>query len=145
MRHARLISKPRSGTFFQTIGQWISECEAHTICPREAKVPLPRRVIDVQPRGGALDASLYETVGEYDKYVCLSHCCGQKQPLVTTTFNLGERKQRILWQDFPLTFRHAIEITRWLNVRYLWIDSLCILQSSEEDWGQELARMGLIY
>ena len=30
-------------------------------------------------------------------------------------------------------------------LRYLWIDSLCIIQNSNEDWARELKRMGTIY
>ena len=42
-------------------------------------------------------------------------------------------------------FRDAIAITRGLGYRYLWIDSLCILQDSPEDWKRESANMGYIY
>jgi hypothetical protein len=30
-------------------------------------------------------------------------------------------------------------------MRYLWIDSLCILQDNEADWENEAANMGLVY
>lgn len=36
-------------------------------------------------------------------------------------------------------------VTRRLGVRYLWIDSLCILQDSKADWEKESAVMGDIY
>lgn len=32
-----------------------------------------------------------------------------------------------------------------LNVRYLWIDSLCIIQDSQNDWSHEAACMDVIY
>lgn len=47
--------------------------------------------------------------------------------------------------DLPLTFQDAVIISRVLGVRYLWIDSLCIIQDSEEDWVEESNRMGDIY
>ena len=47
--------------------------------------------------------------------------------------------------DLPKTFRDAVTITRNLGIRYLWIDSLCIIQDSEEDWIRESSRMGRIY
>ncbi|KAL8961910.1 MAG: hypothetical protein Q9193_001605 [Seirophora villosa] len=43
------------------------------------------------------------------------------------------------------TFRDAICITRELGERYLWIDSLCIVQDNEDDWKQEAAFMADIY
>ncbi|KAL9112220.1 MAG: hypothetical protein Q9187_007804, partial [Circinaria calcarea] len=45
----------------------------------------------------------------------------------------------------PLTFKHAIAIARRLGYQYLWIDSLCIVQDSDEDWMRESAMMGQIY
>jgi hypothetical protein len=47
--------------------------------------------------------------------------------------------------DLPQTFQDAITITRNLGYRYLWIDSLCIIQDSTEDWELESRKMGSIY
>jgi hypothetical protein len=41
--------------------------------------------------------------------------------------------------------RDAITLTRRLGVRYLWIDALCIIQDSEQDWHELAVRMGEIY
>jgi hypothetical protein len=43
--------------------------------------------------------------------------------------------------ELPLTFRDAILFTRGLGYRYLWIDSLCIIQNSHEDWVIESSHM----
>jgi hypothetical protein len=45
----------------------------------------------------------------------------------------------------PATFRDAIEITKRLGIRYLWIDSLCIIQDNAVDWERESSRMSTIY
>jgi hypothetical protein len=45
----------------------------------------------------------------------------------------------------PATFYDATVITRKLGYRYLWIDSLCIIQNSAEDWEAESQNMGNIY
>ena len=45
----------------------------------------------------------------------------------------------------PATFRHAILATRRLGYRMLWIDSLCIIQRSREDWVLESCRMQHYY
>ena len=49
------------------------------------------------------------------------------------------------YEDLPKTFQHAIQITRGLGFRYLWIDSLCIIQDDPEDWRIESATMAQIY
>src|SRR5207249_3310082 len=36
-------------------------------------------------------------------------------------------------------------IAQKLHVFYLWIDSLCIIQDSEEDWQKEAAKMYNVY
>jgi hypothetical protein len=45
----------------------------------------------------------------------------------------------------PLTFQDALELTRKLGLRYLWIDSLCIVQDDKEDWRHEGGKMANIY
>ncbi|PQE03115.1 heterokaryon incompatibility protein [Rutstroemia sp. NJR-2017a BVV2] len=43
------------------------------------------------------------------------------------------------------TFQNAVQITRALGLRYLWIDSLCIIQDDKDDWQFESAKMANIY
>jgi len=42
-------------------------------------------------------------------------------------------------------FQDAVTVTRKIGIRYLWIDSLCIIQNSRQDWEQESAVMGKVY
>lgn len=51
----------------------------------------------------------------------------------------------VLFSELPKTFRGAIEVADYLSVRYIWIDSLCIIQGSEEDWLHEAALMSDVY
>ncbi|GAB1203696.1 hypothetical protein APSETT445_002333 [Aspergillus pseudonomiae] len=51
----------------------------------------------------------------------------------------------IAWDTLPLTFQHAALLTRQFGVRYLWIDSLCIVQNDSEDWREHCPRMAEIY
>lgn len=44
-----------------------------------------------------------------------------------------------------MTFRHAVAVLRTLSIRYLWIDSLCIIQNSTPDWTAEAANMAEVY
>jgi hypothetical protein len=45
----------------------------------------------------------------------------------------------------PKTFRDAIEVTPALELPYLWIDSLCIIQDSKSDWEDHVHQMAAIY
>ncbi|KAH7348126.1 heterokaryon incompatibility protein-domain-containing protein [Pyrenochaeta sp. MPI-SDFR-AT-0127] len=43
------------------------------------------------------------------------------------------------------TFQDAIALTRHLGIKFLWIDSLCIIQDDPEDWAKESAQMATVY
>lgn len=62
-----------------------------------------------------------------------------------TTATLSELERGIPISSLSRTFQDAIQIVRSLGVRYLWIDALCIIQDSSEDWENEAARMSEVY
>ena len=78
-------------------------------------------------------------------WVALSHCWGTAQPLITETSNVENHCREIALSKMPRTFRDAIFVTRALGIRYIWIDSLCILQDSKKDWLSESAMMEDVY
>jgi hypothetical protein len=43
--------------------------------------------------------------------------------------------------DLPIVFQQAILVARKLSIKYIWIDSLCIIQDSQSDWELESAKM----
>lgn len=45
----------------------------------------------------------------------------------------------------PQNFQDAVILTRALGLRYVWIDSLCIIQDSMEDWEYEGSQMDKVY
>ncbi|KAF2635540.1 heterokaryon incompatibility, partial [Massarina eburnea CBS 473.64] len=47
--------------------------------------------------------------------------------------------------DLLETFQDAIMTYRVLGIRYLWIDSLCILQDDPVDWQAHVTIMDAIY
>ncbi|CAM1503124.1 Fc.00g079000.m01.CDS01 [Cosmosporella sp. VM-42] len=125
---------------------WLRDCiNNHSSCQKTIRCRLPTHVIDVGPKDGSHEPYLLETHGEEGCYATLSHCWGGNVPLTTTIKTLGSRKKCIPLDALPPTFNHAVHITRILEVRYLWIDSLCILQDSLEDWETESTMMGDIY
>lgn len=59
--------------------------------------------------------------------------------------NLKTFRAGIPWNHLPKTFQDAVLTTRNLGFRYLWIDALCIIQDSKDDWAAEAATMANIY
>ncbi|XHG05904.1 hypothetical protein AWENTII_009117 [Aspergillus wentii] len=43
------------------------------------------------------------------------------------------------------TISDAVLVCRALNIRYIWVDALCIIQQDGEDWEMESARMADVY
>ncbi|KAI0120657.1 hypothetical protein BJ170DRAFT_588982, partial [Xylariales sp. AK1849] len=78
------------------------------------------------------------------KYIALSHCRGGTigEADETTRSNNEDRKSKIVISALPRNFVHAVHVTRRFGVRYLWIDTLCIIQDSADDWQTELLKMG---
>jgi Heterokaryon incompatibility protein (HET) len=79
------------------------------------------------------------------KYVALSHCWGGNMPLKTTHGCLNAYMEKLPVSLQPQNFQDAMKITMELGVRYLWIDSLCIIQDSLQDWKHECTVMGDVY
>ncbi|OCK73507.1 HET-domain-containing protein, partial [Lepidopterella palustris CBS 459.81] len=106
--------------------EWIKDCfENHSECKASLMAPIffPTRLLDL--------GSLSETV------------------LKLTRGNFDKLKSGIDLAQMPRLYQDAIAVTRKLGVRYLWIDSLCIIQDEEpsphSDWMKEAGRMGAVY
>jgi hypothetical protein len=65
--------------------------------------------------------------------------------MTLTKSNLDEFCHQIPPQALTKTFRDAFDICNCLGIQYLWIDSLCIIQDSSQDWEQESALMAQVY
>lgn len=151
----------------EVIAQWLSTCTSHERCrrsysnllvdaehPQTRWVDAPKRLIQLyNTRSGSkvlrpkLVTDIHVSNNGVPKYVSLSHCWGppHKRPLRTTQTNLKQHMKAIPWDELPLTFSDAMKICVELDVEYIWIDSLCIIQDDEEDWKVESRKMGDIY
>ncbi|KAH7186800.1 heterokaryon incompatibility protein-domain-containing protein [Fusarium oxysporum] len=79
------------------------------------------------------------------RYLTLSHCWGGADIVKLTKDSLPSFSSDIPLQRLPQNFKDAAAITLFLGCEYLWIDSLCIIQDSVEDWKLEAATMGNVY
>jgi hypothetical protein len=79
------------------------------------------------------------------RYIALSHCWGSAQHCTLTSETLPEFKASIPWHILPKTFQDATIFSTKLDVYYIWIDALCIIQDDPTDWEIESAKMADIY
>ena len=130
---------------------WINDCiENHRSCNENHHAHCPTRLLDLVRFWSSDDIVLTEREEDPDEhipYTTLSHCWGAppSKPLTTNLADIASRKSRIPFNELPLTFGDAVTTTRKLNIPYLWIDSLCIIQDSLSDWEKESGRMAMVY
>jgi hypothetical protein len=124
--------------------EWVQNCiGTHIDCgPIEDKM-LPTRLIDVGSKGS--DPRLVQMGGLKGNYLALSHCWGGSIRNCLTSETIQAFQKKIPLSELPANFRDAVLITRSLGFRYLWIDSLCIIQDSNFDWESESSNMGNIF
>ena len=144
---------PSSDEHFAAIQQWLNLCLSHSKCSETASgttrfnaqdVPLPTRCIEITPE----NLFLRETSGLRGSYVTLSHRWDKDtERSKTTPSSHDHRKSGRGFDDLPKSFQDAILITRRLGIRYIWIDSICIIQSGDDgaDWRKEATEMAQYY
>ena len=135
---------------FSILKEWLQDCSKHHTDHKFAsdEKELPIRVLDVQSSEVPNSLRLYESNGEHGKYIALSHRWGEdehRRPLSTTNGNQKALCESINLKELPKTFQDAVEVTRILGIRYLWINSLCILQDDDKDWETESQRMKAVF
>ncbi|KAM5349061.1 hypothetical protein ACJ41O_008884 [Fusarium nematophilum] len=95
-----------------------------------------------------METSSHKNCHQIKEFAALSHMWGDmtvSPPLRTFKSNLETMKKEIKLAELPLNFSHAIHVCIRLNIKYLWIDSLCIIQDSAEDWKYEAGLMHMVY
>lgn len=70
---------------------------------------------------------------------------GSSQHLTATSATRELLENGISLENLPHTFRDAVVLTRRMGIPHLWVDALCIIQDSPEDWLQESQEMGSIF
>ena len=146
----RMTKSTRSEATFALARKWICEClSKHGLCNADSGLTFipPTRLIDVGPLDGSQDPRLYITSAEDQniRYMTLSHCWGRAEILTLTHETYEQMLSGFSMTILPQSFQDAIEICRRLNQRYLWIDSLCVIQDDYGDWYREAPNMGNIY
>ncbi|KAL4869457.1 hypothetical protein BDV12DRAFT_81985 [Aspergillus spectabilis] len=122
-----------------------ARCETHPLCQRTVKYA-PTRLIDVGTQG-TTEVRLIESacLPHTPTYLALSYCWGMAGVVVTTESNYAEMKRGILVSCLPQTVQDAIRVTQQVQIQYIWVDALCIIQDSCSDWEAESSEMASIY
>jgi hypothetical protein len=65
-------------------------------------------------------------------YAALSHSWGSTMPFKLTQGNLASCMKSIPLNEISKVFQDAIRVASYLGIRYIWIDSLCKINSSSK-------------
>lgn len=127
------------------VRRWMDYCTIHhtEVCEIRFINPQARkdiRLIDVQQR--------QLVIGDLGfNYMALSYVWGPNtEPVLTkSTFRQYFRPGGLAKEVIPLTIWDAMDLVADLGERYLWVDSVCIIQDDQIDKQKELPIMGEIY
>jgi hypothetical protein len=78
------------------------------------------------------------------RWVAMSYCWGSSNPEVKLTADL-DLTIAIPVSRLHHTIADAIKVCRGLNIPFLWVDSLCIIQGGGSDFASEASQMDRIY
>lgn len=141
---------------FYGLQNWLTECLHHEDCRKTGgserpfdpyNVQLPTRCLNV---GTTAEPRLFieETGLQTGAYITLSHRWSHLTEMHSTNQqNYQERLAELNIVLLPQVFQEAVELTRYLGVNYLWIDSICIIQQGDDgkDWEAEAGMMAAYY
>lgn len=144
-KNTRLIDN--NGIDISRIRQWLSVCsDRHSSCSLLQYTPddeiLNFRVIDVFHK-------CITIIPRNARYIALSYVWGQ-----VGTYRLLKGNMRDLmkpkglsrvWEHVPLTIRDAISFTEAIGERYLWVDTLCLIQDDDNDKIPGIKHMDVVF
>lgn len=134
----------RSQVSIDLVKHWMDTCQSqHERC-KVKSLPIPvrqvTRFIDV------CELKLVSPKAEGLEYVALSYVWGVAKPLAKKdNFQRCCSTGGLVLASIPKTISDAIRLVRDMGERYLWVDTLCIVQDDPDDKQRQLPAMGTIY
>ncbi len=128
-----------------TARRWLQHCMVHHgVCRSDQDETFrPTRLLYLGDNSICLHTHL--EMPQRVQCLTLSHCWGKFHIVRLLERNEYDFRCAILPSELSHTFSDAVRITRHLGFSYLWIDSLCIIQDSPQDWEHEAKLMGKVY
>jgi hypothetical protein len=120
--------------------------EEHEECRKPDPAAQPTRLLHLDDNDKDRVFVQETHVGTRHAYAALSYCWGATEQVKLLKAEVKDfSKTGVLISSLPQTIQDAIYTTRQLDLKYLWVDTLCIIQDSTEDKDREVARMAVIY
>lgn len=125
------------------ITEWMSHCMSnHSRCTIVNDFA-PTRLVELDEYRS--DVVRISSPATPVRWLALSYCWGSSKQSSTTSYNIKTRKKDLTVAELPQTLQDAIKVTRDLGYKFIWIDSICILQDDASDWANESFKMADVY
>lgn len=129
--------------------QWIStrlaECnDSHVTCAPRRTILKPARLLQIIADGTTLKIHLCSAT-RVERYAAVSYCWGDVQQTVSTSSVQETSDSGLSISELPASLADALDIARRIGLNFVWIDSLCIIQSDAQDKATEISKMAAIY
>ncbi|OAA43648.1 Heterokaryon incompatibility [Metarhizium rileyi] len=132
------------------IREWLDTCRTeHPRCSLSRGSEMPTRLIYVGDRLKNKEPRLMSTAehGICEPYMALSYCWGPNTTDIPTLSDAtyASFTKRIDESTLSKSHRDMLSLARKLDIKYVWIDALCIIQFNKSDWESESKRMAVVY
>ena len=135
----------------QLLRAWLHQCESEhgEVCMPSLRLPVEKnREAALQPTFvvDVMQSCLVDTPSQC-RYVALSYIWGTAPVFRHLLENTQDLRKTGSLQSLhiPATIRDAMTLVHAIGERYLWVDSLCIIQNDSMMQQAEIMRMGSIY
>ena len=130
---------------FNLAKTWLKECrQTHLFCEALISSFNPTRLVHIVDRN-LVRVVLSQEQTTYHSYAAFSHCWGKAKTVKLLGANMQVLLHGIPILGLPVSYKEAVLVCQALGISYIWIDSLCIIQDSKDDWLREAAMMQDVY
>lgn len=141
---------PNTGSLetWSVVEEWIQQCSTQHQCLAPTDGWYPTRLVERLP-GDRFRVVRSDSASfcHGKRYITLSHKWGNGNFLRLCTNNLSDLEKGLPMNRLRKTFQDTLTVAQRLDIPYVWIDSLCIIQSGDnhEDWRRESQTMTEVY
>ncbi|KAF2663231.1 HET-domain-containing protein [Microthyrium microscopicum] len=131
---------------------WAQQCHeehggvCHDLTER-SRISLPSDLILIDVRKSCL---VHVPTVSSERYVAISYVWGKKSgdirlTMKTRDFLFTENSLMRMKERIPRTIQDAMTVVAAMELQYLWVDRLCIIQDQKEGLNQQLHQMASVY
>ncbi|KAI0436362.1 heterokaryon incompatibility protein-domain-containing protein [Xylaria telfairii] len=151
--HLHIEPSTSSTTALEMVHNWFINCRSsHPRCNELGNFKpdwFPKNLIDVGHQGSTdwrlRVVSEDGILPQSTPYLTLSYRWAPNPSLLLLTSNIIEFRRGKPIDGLPQLFKDLVVVAQRLSIRYIWIDALCIIQDSREDWEAQAPTMGMVY